>query len=547
MRKIYYLVVIMLSACYGLLACSAKQPQTHSSHHSDTQTATHSAINRQNTGPTPSATASAAEAEDAATQTATTDKTANLWVRIRNGFGFATEDYSGNAAIAQRIEKYSRRLQQSPALLQAVAANAKPYLYFIVDALEKHKIPLEVALLPIVESRYDPFAYSPGRAAGLWQFIPSTGKRFGLTQNWWQDERRDTLSATAAAIEYLHYLHRRFDNDWLLALAAYNAGQGTVAKAIRRNKQQGKASDYWSLNLPRETRDYIPKLLAWRALIDKADIPLAAIANQPYFAIVDIGSQIDLAEAAELADVDIDDIYQLNPAFNRWATDPEPPHQLLIPLAQKDIMAQNLAQTPAANRMSWRRYIIRPNDALIKIAKKFNTTPQLIARLNGLKSYRIKAGDALLIPSPAKPGDYYSQSIEQRLAKKQGRAGKPDRQRIEHQVTAGDTLWDLSRRYGVSVNAIARWNNMAPKDSLGIKQTLVIWTQKKGAAKGGDNNETRKLVYTVKAGDSLASIAQKFKVKIQDIRRWNKLQQQRYLQPGQRLRLYIALTDRILP
>ncbi len=577
MPKPYRLLFISLSVCYGLSACAtspsspatlATNAEIQSSTDTDlvvkTNGKTRKNTLRHNTEQTPQIKAvtvlnnpSAATLRVSSHQVSNT--TANtttaisinpitdLWARIRTGFTFDTDYPSGNPAIDQRVEKYINRLQQSPSLQKAVTANARPYLYFIVNELEKHNIPLEIALLPIVESRYDPFAYSPGRASGLWQFIPSTGKRFGLTQNWWQDERRDTISATGAAIQYLLYLYQRFDNDWLLALAAYNAGEGTVARAIGKNKKQNKATDYWSLQLPQETQMYIPKLLAWRTLLqnpDSYDMKLNPIANTPYFAIVDIGSQIDLAEAAELAAVDIDTIYQLNPAYNRWATDPKPPHNLLVPIDQQTILEKALAHAPAEKRMAWTRYIIRPNDALIKIAKKFNTTPKLIASLNGLQTNTIRAGDALLVPSAAKPSDYYSKSATQRLVRKQQSAKKNNAQAIEHWVKPGETLWDLGKTYGVSANAIARWNNMAPRDTLRIKQKLVIWIPKNSATT--PKNEIRKLFYKVKSGDSLAFISQKFKVKINDIKRWNRLQQQRYIQPGQLLTLYVSLTDRTL-
>jgi membrane-bound lytic murein transglycosylase D len=372
----------------------------------------------------------------------------DLLERIRAGFQFS-EAVVNDPRAEKLVERYQQRLLNNPVLIDRLITNATPYLHFVVNELEENRMPLEFALLPMVESSYDPFAYSPGRASGLWQFIPSTGRRFGLQQDWWQDERRDTVAATAAAIDYLTSLHNRFNDDWLLAIAAYNAGQGNVSRAIRKNKKRGKPADYWELKLPLETRNYIPKLLAWRHILLNADdyqISLPEIPNQPYFEVVDVGSQIDLAEAAKLAQVSIDEIYQLNPAFNRWATDPLPPHNLLVPRPHAEIFRENLQKVPLNQRLTWQRHIIKPNDSLIKIAKKFNTTPSLISRVNDLRSDKIQAGKPLLIPSASEADEFYSKSANRRLIERQQQAPGTDKSRIQHRVAAGESLWDISRQ-----------------------------------------------------------------------------------------------------
>jgi len=475
----------------------------------------------------------------------------NLWDHVREGFEFS-EIHVGNTQALERVEYHRKRLLRVPSLAQRITDNATPYFHYIISQLEENKLPLEIALLPIVESHYDPFAYSPGRASGLWQFIPSTGKRFGLAQDWWHDERRDTIAATGAAIQYLLYLNKLFDGDWLLAMASYNAGQGTVGRAIRKNRKLGKPTDYWSLDLPKETQHYIPKLLAWRDIIknhDQYNIAFNPVPDEPYFELVDIGSQIDLAEVAALAEVDIDTIYQLNPAYNRWATDPSAPHDLLIPIDNVDILKQNLTNLPADQRMTWRRYIIKQGDSLGKIANRFNTSSKFIAQVNGIKNNNIRAGKALMIPSAAKGSDYYTKSAEQRLAKRQGRAPKNRNQRIEHRVKTGESLWDIARKYNVSVGAVARWNNMAPRDVLSVNRKLAVWTKisaTQSIKAASVKNETRKLFYKVRKGDSLDLIANKFKVRITDIKNWNDIATKKYIQPGQLLTLYVALTDREL-
>jgi membrane-bound lytic murein transglycosylase D len=255
----------------------------------------------------------------------------DLWARIRDGY--AIPDHN-NARVKQQFSAYAGRFSAYAGRKDywlRVSERATPYLHLIVEAIDERGLPQELALLPVVESGFQPFAYSHGRAAGIWQFIPATGRHYGLKQNWWYDGRRDVTAATEAALDYLTYLNEMFDGDWLLALAAYNAGEGTVSRAIKRNRQAGRATDYWSLDLPRETMHYVPRLLAVSEIVahpERHDIALTPISNEPAVAVVDLEHQVDLALAAELAEIDIETLYALNPGFNRWATAPEGPHRL---------------------------------------------------------------------------------------------------------------------------------------------------------------------------------------------------------------------------
>ncbi|MCH9049085.1 MAG: transglycosylase SLT domain-containing protein [Proteobacteria bacterium] len=255
---------------------------------------------------------------------------------------------------------------RNQAYLDRVSGRAEPYLYYIVEELEKRNMPLDLALLPIVESAYNPFAYSRSRASGIWQFMPSTGRIYGLKQNWWYDGRRDIVAATGAALNYLQKLHQEFDGDWLLALAAYNSGEGNVGKAIRRNKKAGKPTDFFSLRLPRETRGYVPSLLAVAEIVSnpgKYKITLKPIANTRYFKQVDINSQIDLATAGELSELSIEELYTLNPGFNRWATDPEGPHRLLIPVDKVTAFENKLATLSSDERIKWQQHKIKKGES----------------------------------------------------------------------------------------------------------------------------------------------------------------------------------------
>ncbi|WP_370978652.1 LysM peptidoglycan-binding domain-containing protein [Agaribacterium sp. ZY112] len=466
----------------------------------------------------------------------------NLWQRVIDSYALEFED---NKRIQQQLKWYKKH----PDYIYRVSVRGTPYLYYIVDQLDQRSMPAELAFLPIVESAFDPFAYSPGRASGMWQIIPGTGKMLGLKQSWWYDGRRDVVASTDAALVYLDKLQRQFDGDWLLALAAYNSGGGTVRKAIRKNKKKGKPTDYWSLDLPRETKDYVPRLLALATLMREAhehDIELPHVANEAHFAVVDVQGQIDLAQAAELAELEMQEFYRLNPAFNRWATDPEGPHTLVLPIDKHHQFGDRLKELPAESRIKWQRHTIKSGETLSHIANKYGVSVATLQSVNRIKGHNIRAGKALLVPMASKGASFYSHSADQRLVKKQASGGKNGRNKVQHRVVKGDSFWSLSRRYGVSSSAIAKWNNMAPRDTLRLGQSLVIWTQASDSSLASTQAETgqgeqfiRKLNYRVRSGDSLSRIASKFSVSINDIVRWNSLNSKSYLQPGQRLVLYV--------
>lgn len=469
----------------------------------------------------------------------------DIWQRIRDGFSMPDMEHP---RIDQQLKWYAAHQQY----LDRIAERAGPYMHFIVEELEKHQVPLEMALLPIVESAFQPFAYSHGRASGIWQFIPSTGKLYGLKQDWWYDGRRDVYASTLAAIRLLKALHREFDGDWMLALAAYNSGSGNVRRAIRNNKRKNKPTDFFSLDLPLETRHYVPKLLAIKKLVaDPAGhgLQLQAIVDEPYFEKIDLDSQIDLALAAELADLDIESIYRMNPGFNRWSTSPDGPHHLLVPLENAEVFKENLAAFPAEKRLSWVRHKIKPGETISTIATKYHVSTDVIKRVNNMRGNLLRAGHSLTIPVASKQLSSYVLSESQRLRATQNtpRGGT----RITHIVQSGDTLWDLSRKHNVGVRQLAKWNGMAPRDPLVPGTSLVIWTRKPAARAGIDpgiiytpprRNVTQRIGYRVRPGDSLALISRKFNVSVAQLVKWNKLDKSRYLQPGQHLTLYIDVT-----
>lgn len=460
-----------------------------------------------------------------------TETIEDLWQRIIQGFQL---EANANHHDAQRIARQRQFYINQGTFFTLLSERAIPYLHYIVEQAEARDMPLELALLPMVESGFDPFAFSHGQAAGPWQFIPSTGDHFGLTRSWWSDQRRDIIASTDAALSYLQHLARRFDDDWLLALAAYNAGGGNVSRAQRRNREQGLATEYWALQLPTETMNYVPKLLALAQLIQQPEqygVQLAHIPNRPYFDIVDIGSQLDLSQAAELAGVTEEDLRLLNPAHNRWATDPEGPHRLLIPYDRVQQFKKDLAALPKDQRVTWTRYTIRSGDNLGSIARRFNTSTSVLRDANNLPSSQIIAGRTLLIPSG---DDGRSSQLAERTATPVTRT---------HTVKSGESLWAIARRYDTTVSNLIAINDLAQTTTLQPGQVLRVGTTQETSSRQPsaiDQAMQRRVHYAVRPGDSLSTIASRFNVTVSDIRKWNQeLTQRRHLQPGQRLALLV--------
>ena len=460
--------------------------------------------------------------------------TDDLWQRIQLQLSF-------NVPQTRPIVEQRNFYTSHQAYLDRVASRAQPFLYHIVQESEQRKMPLELALLPIVESAFDPFAYSHAAASGMWQFMPATGKRFGLKQNFWYDGRRDVVASTRAALEYLQYLHDRLEGDWLNAIAAYNSGEGRILAAIKRNKKKRLPTDFWSLDLPAETTAYVPKLLALVDILKRPDdfaIVWKYIPNEPRISVVEVGSQIDLAIAAELAGLSVAELQALNPGFNQWATDPDGPHRLVLPLEKAVTFQQQLANTPTNNRLRWQRYTVAKGDTLGKIAQRHDTNIDAIKRINKLANNTIRLGQHLLIPVAAANDSDYSLSAEARISKAQQKTAGDAK--LDNIVQDGDTLWDISRQHKVTVTQLAKWNAIAQRSALKPGQKLVIWQQNTPARTEGIS---RTLTYKVRKGDSLARIAQRFSVTVADIVKWNNINTAAYLQPGQQLKLVVNLTQ----
>ncbi len=417
-----------------------------------------------------------------------------------------------------RVQQELAWLKRHPRYLQNLHSRLEQYLAYIHQRVTDRDLPGEITLLPIVESALDPYAFSPGGAAGLWQFISATGKRFGLQRNWWYDGRRDPIAATEAALDFLEYLHRRFD-DWPLALAGYNTGEGRVARAIRRNN--GNAT-FWELSLPRETRAYVPRLLALSALIDNPEaygITLPELEPHIPFKILETGGQLDLSIAAEATRIPVSTLYEWNPALNQWSTPPEGPHHLLVPKSSATDAQAGIDALPAGEWVRWLRVKVGSGDTLSELAMRYRTDVASLRQVNELRGNTIRAGQALLIPKSAA-------ALENPVSKRTSGS--------TYIVRSGDSLWTISRAHSVSMSRLMRANHIGPKEVLRVGQKLTI----PGSA-NASNSVIRTVKYGVRRGDSLARIASKFNVSVREISQWNQLNTSDYLQPGQSLKLYV--------
>lgn len=457
---------------------------------------------------------------------------ADVFERIRAGYGMPDVEHP---SVDQQLAFYAAR----PEHLDRTFERAERYLYYVVSELEARGMPLELAMLPVVESAFNPYAYSRARAAGIWQFIPPTAARYQVRVNWWQDGRRDILDSTRAALDYLQVLHGMF-GDWMLALAAYNCGEGCVKRAIDRNVAAGLPTDYFSLKLPGETRAYVPKLLALSRLVaSPADYGLefSPIENAPYFARVDVGGQIDLRIAATLAGVSDEEMHALNPAFNRWATDPDGPHHLLVPYEIAPQFGDAVAKLSPELRMPVERHVVRSGETLASIAKRRQLPPTAIERLNGggLKRTSLRVGDEVLVPASSVAPLRAGLVIEGERPLRGTRKGRT------YVVRRGDSLWAIAKRHGVSVAELARMNGLSTKSKLPAGRKLVV---KSGGGGGGKASRatgadgTRRVQYTVRRGDTLHEISRKFQVSVAQLRDWNRISGAN-IKAGQKLVVYV--------
>ncbi|MEM6303028.1 MAG: LysM peptidoglycan-binding domain-containing protein [Pseudomonadota bacterium] len=384
----------------------------------------------------------------------------DLWNRVRRQLGLPIPD---NVRIQAAIEHFEKQRR----FTELIAPRAERYLYYLVTEVERRGLPMELALLPLVESSLDPFAYSYQRAAGLWQFMPGTADYLGMRRDWWYDARLDIRESTHFALNLLSTLYEEFDQDWYLALAAYNAGKYRVRRAVKNNRSKGLATDYWSLKLPRETQRYVPRLLALSALLregNTAEFALTPVVNQPAFTAVATGGQIELLRIAQLSGLKLNELRQYNPGQLRWATAPNGSNEILVPLNNAAKARAALAELPESERVTWEHYRIRSGDSLIRIAKRFDTQVGLLRDVNNIKGHFIRAGDTLMIPNNA--------AWQESLALAQlGSVGVAR----NYRVRSGDSLYKIAQRFDINLEDIISWNRLDPKRYLQPGQSLTLY------------------------------------------------------------------------
>jgi membrane-bound lytic murein transglycosylase D len=453
----------------------------------------------------------------------------DVFDRIRAGFKL--EDIE-----SRQIDVQLAFFANNPQYLERVFGRAIPYLHHIVQEIERRGMPLELALLPVVESAFEPYARSWATANGLWQFMPGTGERFGLKQDWWYDGRRDVLESTRAALDYLQYMHDEFFDDWLLAIAAYNCGEFRVQREVKKNRALGKPVDFFSLSLPSETRAYVPKLMAMRRLVANPEdygIAFSPIPNEPYFAKVETGGQLDLTLAAELAGITLDEVYELNPGFHRWATDPAGPHFLLLPRETADAFKSNLELLSQDERVRVSLHKVKSGESVASIAKKYKTQAIVVRDMNSLENGApLVVGSELRVPTavvnlPAK--------VMLAAARVDGHGGRTGRRPGVHVVRSGDSLWRIAKRNRMDVATLARLNGMGPGDTLRAGQKLVLNTRASTSKKSASTGSARQVSYKVRSGDTLSRIAKVFGVTVSDLVSWNGISKHSTLRPGQKL------------
>lgn len=528
-----------------------------------------------------------------------------LWDRLFDRYALPTFEH-------EAIDREVAWFMNHPDYIERVQERAGPFLHSIVEQFEENGIPGEIALLPVVESAFRPAAYSPKDAAGLWQFIPSTGKLYGLKQNRFYDGRRDVHESTQAAIKYLKKLNNDFGGDWLLALAAYNAGEGTVSRAIKRNQDENKPTDFWSLSLPQETKTYVPRLLAVARLFansDEYELSLRDIPNRPLLENVDVDTRIDLRMAATMADISVEELKSLNPGLNHTHIGPESAQHLLIPIEKIGQFREQLARLDeGASIPGW-----SGGESLASMVHQLEETPLPVPTKSGkLSPSKLRAGTRLLAKAPVKP-DYEAslKDFETQLALAPTRAGP---KKAGYVVRKGDTLASVAKKHAISPDKLMQWNHFSSANAkLKPGKSLLVWTYPResagqplctakqpegcraelvrhenvasvkkekpapmqakaearkvetakpttvaakvdtkrdapnlpvisrtdtarGKSKSGEKitkTDFRPVQYTIKSGDSLRTIALRFNVNVDDLRKWNTVKDVKGLQPGQ--------------
>lgn len=453
----------------------------------------------------------------------------DVWTRLVDQF--ALPDCAQHEASLEWANWYANQQEY----MNRIFKRAQPWIFYVAQELERRNMPGELALLPIVESAYDPFAYSRGRALGAWQFIGETGRRYGLKQNWWYDGRRDVWASTTAALDYLKYMNEMFDGNWLLTLAGYNAGEGAIRRQVERRVAAGKPADFWDLSLSKETSGYVPKLLGLACLFKNPaqyNFKIPATPDEQVIAAVDLGQQTDLVLISQISEVPIDVLFTLNPGFNRWATSPDGPYKVVLPLENATLLETRLATMDPASLMRWDHVVVERGDTLSTLAQRHHVPVSVLLNANDLGSNTIRPGQKLLLPRDDQllVDPQYAAAASQLQVLQSGLIAAD---RLTHRVKSGENLSVIASHYHVSVAELQRWNNISDPRTLSAGAELIVfYTPAEKTTPAGT------IEHTVQQGDSLWSIARKYKVRVNDLKVWNDLGTDNTLQPGQSISVH---------
>ena len=447
----------------------------------------------------------------------------NIWDKISNGFCLDT-------VYSPRVEKEIQWFIKNKDFLYRSVERSKPFLYHVVKELEKNNLPFELALLPIVESGYQPYAYSPSKAAGIWQFIPPTAREYGLESNWWYDGRRDILNSTKAAAHFLRDMHRHFKKDWLLAIASYNTGAGMVGRSIRKANYTIGDKTFWDLDLPRETEIYVPKLIALRDIISnpsRYNIKLPKIENKARTKFVNISYPIDFYTISILSDVDEKILYQLNPGFNAWTFLPSMQNKLLLPNANAELF---LKRSKKLSKLIFKKktHLVSKGDSLSKISRLYNVSIRSVKVLNNLKSDMILIGQKLKLPIDSVDADRNSITIAKKIYNIQDKTIL-----YKHIVKRYDNWYKIAKHYNVRVKTLLNWNNATVKTILKVSQTVIV--KMKAPILSSPKNKDIQLRYVVSLGDTVQQISTGFNIERSQLLRQNNIKKSKNLRAGKNL------------
>ncbi|SFZ74343.1 membrane-bound lytic murein transglycosylase D [Chitinimonas taiwanensis DSM 18899] len=458
---------------------------------------------------------------------------ADLWTRVRQGFKMDNLD---NAQVRAQEQFYAKH----PEYMRRVVERSRRYLYFIVGEVERRGMPTELALLPIVESAFVPRAQSHALASGLWQFIPSTGQRYGLERTWWYDGRQDVMAATYAALDYLQDLYNLF-GDWQLALAAYNWGEGGVGRALAKTRARGLDDDFETIKKPRETENYVPKLIAVRNIIANPEaygIKIPSVPDQPYFQPVSTGKHMDLQLAAKLAGTTLEELMMLNPGFIRPVFAHKEDRKLLLPIDKVETFERNLKSYDAP-LLSWQPYVTKRGESLDAIADKFSIALAELKDVNKLGNARAANGQTILVPIRGESDANERQNLASLIAGSVAAIAQPEADDPapaqasrattvqRHKVSRGDTLFGIAKRYGMQVAELKALNGLT-SNNVPAGRLLKVSAEAEPAPAVRGKPAAGKLIkvktrqHVVRRGDTLDEIARKYDVSVSELKKWNR-------------------------